>query len=160
MRRAAMPAALCVVSTICVVGAVVRPVAAADVTQERLRNAPNEPQNWLMVHRDYNNSRHSPLNEINRDTIKDLKLKFLLSIGGTSTGGTMRGKEEGTPLVDDGFMYVVDTWNRVMKFDVRSGTQATPLWRYDPKITRSRTSPGIAMYGHKVFRAAPDSPPS
>src|SRR4051812_29068810 len=89
------------------------PGAAADVSAERLLNAPNDPQNWLMVHRDYNNSRHSPLKEVNRDTVKDLKLKFLLSIGGTGTGGTMRGKEEGTPLVDDGFMYVVDTWNRV-----------------------------------------------
>ena len=133
------------------------PALAADVTQERLQNAPNEAQNWLMVHRDYNNSRHSPLREINRETVKDLKLKFLLSIGGTSSGGTMRGKEESTPLVDDGFMYVVDTWNRVMKFDVRSGTQAVPLWRYDPKITRSRTSRGIAMYGNKVFVATYDA---
>jgi alcohol dehydrogenase (cytochrome c) len=139
------------------IAAIARPVAAADVSAERLLNAPNDPQNWLMVHRDYDNSRHSPLKEINRDTVKDLKLKFLLSIGGTSTGGTMRGKEEGTPLVDDGFMYVVDTWNRVMKFNVRSGTQAVPLWRYDPKITRSRTSRGIAMYGNKVFVATYDA---
>jgi alcohol dehydrogenase (cytochrome c) len=63
----------------------------------------------------------------------------------------MRGKEESTPLVDDGFMYVVDTWSRVMKFDVRSGTEAVPLWRYDPKITRSRTSRGLAMYANKIF---------
>src|SRR6266699_787788 len=139
------------------IAAIARPVAAADVSAERLLNAPSDPQNWLMVHRDYNNSRHSPLKEINRDTVKDLKLKFLLSIGGTTTGGTMRGKEEGTPLVDDGFMYVVDTWNRVRKVDVRSGTQAVPLWRYDPKITRSRTSRGIAMYGNKVFVATYDA---
>jgi len=142
---------------VCSIAPLAPPAAAADVSAERLLNAPSDPQNWLMVHRDYNNSRHSPLKEINRDTVKDLKLKFLLSIGGTSTGGTMRGKEEGTPLVDDGFMYVVDTWNRVMKFDVRSGTQAVPLWRYDPKITRSRTSRGIAMYGNKVFVATYDA---
>src|SRR5438094_3559764 len=150
MRSAAVLAAFCVIGAI-------GPAAAADVTQERLRNAPNEPQHWLMVPRDYNNSRHSPLRDITRDNVKDLKLKFLLSIGGTGTGGTMRGKEEGTPLVDDGFMYVVDTWNRVMKFDVRSGTQAVPLWRYDPKITRSRTSRGLAMYGNKVFVATYDA---
>jgi len=142
---------------VCSTAPLAPPAAAADVSAERLLNAPSDPQNWLMVHRDYNNSRHSPLMEINRDTVKDLKLKFLLSIGGTSTGGTMRGKEEGTPLVDDGFMYVVDAWNRVMKFDVRSGTQAVPLWRYDPKITRSRTSRGIAMYGNKVFVATYDA---
>src|SRR2546430_1146420 len=68
------------------IAAIARPVAAADVSAERLLNAPSDPQNWLMVHRDYNNSRHSPLKEINRDTVKDLKLKFLLSIGGTGSG--------------------------------------------------------------------------
>jgi alcohol dehydrogenase (cytochrome c) len=127
------------------------PACAADVTAQRLLDSAKEPQNWLMVHRDYDNSRHSPLSEVNRGNIKDLKLKFLVSIGGTGTGGAMRGKEEGTPLVDDGFMYVADTWSRVMKFDVRSGTAAIPLWRYDPKITRARTSRGIAMYGNKLF---------
>ena len=48
-------------------------------------------------------------------------------------------------------MYVSDTWSRVTKFDVRSGTEAIPLWRYDPKITRARTNRGLAMYGNKVF---------
>jgi alcohol dehydrogenase (cytochrome c) len=131
--------------------AIVSPATAADVTSERLINSPNDPQNWLMVHRDYDNSRHSGLKDINNTNAKDLKLKFMISIGGRATGGTLRGKEEATPLVDDGFMYVNDTWGRVMKFDVRSGTQAVPLWRYDPKIKQSRTQRGIAMYGNKVF---------
>jgi alcohol dehydrogenase (cytochrome c) len=129
--------------------AMLSPGLAAEVTQQRLENA--EPQNWLMVHRDYNNSRHSPLAEINRDNVKNLKLKFIASIGGTATGGALRGKEESTPLVDDGFMYVADTWSRVMKLDVRTGSEAVPLWRYDPKITRARTNRGLAMYGNKVF---------
>ena len=132
------------------------PAAAADLTPQRLLNTADEPQNWLMVHHDYNNSRHSALKEINRGTVKDLKLKFLFSIGGRSTGGTLRGKEESTPLVDEGFMYVSDTLDRVMKFDVRSGTEAVPLWRYDPKITKSRTNRGIAMYGNKVFISTND----
>src|SRR5205823_13265255 len=46
---------------------------------------------------------------------------------------------------------VVDTWSRVMKFDVRSGTEAVPLWRYDPQLTRTRTVRGISLYGNKVF---------
>ena len=67
------------------------PAFAVDVTFERLLNAPNDPANWLMVHRDYNNSRHSPLNEVNATNAKDLKLKFIMSIGGRTTGGTLRG---------------------------------------------------------------------
>src|SRR3954468_18614686 len=131
--------------------AIVSPATAADVTSERLLNATNDPQNWLMVHRDYDNSRHSGLKDINKDNAKDLKLKFMISIGGRATGGTLRGKEESTPLVDDGFMYVADTWTRVMKFDVRSGTEAIPLWRYDPKITQARTNRGLAMLGNNIY---------
>src|SRR5579859_3727102 len=84
------------------------PAAAADVTFERLRNAASDPQNWLMTHHDYDNSRHSVLKDINRDNVNGLELKFAFSIGGRATGGTMRGKEESTPLVEDGFMYVTD----------------------------------------------------
>jgi alcohol dehydrogenase (cytochrome c) len=145
MSEARLLAAL---SSIALAGCVSQALAT-DVTQQRLENP--EPQNWLTVHRDYGNSRHAPLDQINRANVKDLKLKFIVSIGGTTTGGPLRGKEEGTPLVDDGFMYVADTWSRVMKFDVRSGTQAVPLWRYDPKITRARTNRGLAMYGNRIF---------
>src|SRR6195256_5740774 len=153
MSRRGMLAALSSIG----LAAIALPAFAADVTSERLVNAPKDPQNWLMIHRDYDTARHSPLSEINRANIKDLKLKFMVSIGGRATGGTLRGKEEGAPLGEDGFMYVADTWSRVMKFDVRSGTEAVPLWRYDPEITRSRTVRGIAMYGNKVFLTTYDA---
>jgi alcohol dehydrogenase (cytochrome c) len=48
------------------------PALAADVTAQRLLNTADEPQNWLTVHHDYNNSRHSLLKEVNRDNVKDL----------------------------------------------------------------------------------------
>jgi alcohol dehydrogenase (cytochrome c) len=137
--------------------AMAMPAVAADTTSEQLRDTAKEPQNWLMVHHDYDNSRHSTLSEINRNNVKNLAPKFIFSIGGRATGGTMNGKEEATPLVEDGFMYVNDTWGRVMKFDVRSGTQAIPLWRYDPKITKSRTTRGIALYGNKVIVSTNDT---
>src|SRR5215470_11879198 len=119
--------------------AVAAAAIAADVTPQRLVNARSEPQNWLMIHHDYDNSRHSALNEINRDTVKNLELKYTFSIGGRSTGGIMRGKEESTPLVEDGHMYVTDTWSRVMKFDVHSGISCVPL-RTSNFITRDQVS--------------------
>jgi alcohol dehydrogenase (cytochrome c) len=133
------------------------PVMAADVTAQRLMNANGEPQNWLMIHHDYDSSRHSPLKEINRDTIGKLELKYTFSIGGHTTGGILPGKEESTPLVDDGYMYATDTWSRVMKFDVRSGKEAVPLWRHDPKIRASRTTRGLAMYGNNIFLSTYDA---
>ena len=84
-------------------GASRRP-AAADVTYERLLKP--EPHNWLMVHHDYGAQRHSALDQINKSNIKNMKLKFAVAIGGTSPNEAL----EATPLVDDGFMYVVDGW--------------------------------------------------
>src|SRR5258708_28261845 len=100
------------------------PVPAADVTPERLVNANNEPQNWLMNHRTYDGQRFSPLARINKDNVKNLKLAYAVALGGTS------GDEwtEATPLVEDGFMYVVDLWGIVYKIDVRSGDTGRIDW--------------------------------
>jgi alcohol dehydrogenase (cytochrome c) len=80
---------------------------AADVTFERLLNP--EPQNWLMVHRDFSSQRHSPLDQINKSNIKNMKLQFAVAVGGTSPNESLQV----TPLVDDGFMYVIDGWGVV-----------------------------------------------
>jgi alcohol dehydrogenase (cytochrome c) len=89
---------------------------AADVTYERLLNP--EPQNWLHHHRDFNAQRHSPLTAIDKTNIKNLKLAFAVPLRGKSAGESL----EATPLVDDGYMYMVDSWGVVTKIDVRSGT--------------------------------------
>ena len=56
---------------------------AADTTYERLANP--EPQNWLMHHRDYSGQRFSSLRAINRENVKDLRLKFAIALGGKTT---------------------------------------------------------------------------
>ena len=116
----------------------------ADVTFERLRNP--EPHNWLMHHRDYGAQHFSPLNTINRSNVKNLKLAFAVALGGTSANENLLA----TPLVDDGFMYMVDAWGVVYKIDLRSGTMGRILWKMDPgqeKIDRNR---GVALWGNLV----------
>src|SRR5260221_9762518 len=44
------------------------------VNQDRLVNAQNEPQNWLMMNGDYGSTRYSRLTQINRETVKNLRL--------------------------------------------------------------------------------------
>src|ERR1700710_728354 len=100
---------------------------AADVTYERLLNP--EPQNWLHHHRDFGAQRHSPLTAIDRTNIKNLKLAFAVPLGGKAVGESL----EATPLVDDGYMYMVDSWGVVTKIDVRSGTAGKIVWKMDPK---------------------------
>src|SRR4029077_380411 len=75
---------------------------AAEVTPQRLANP--EPQNWLMNHRTYDAQRFSPLDKITKDNVKNLKLAYSVALGGTSTNENLQA----TPLVEDGFMYIVD----------------------------------------------------
>jgi alcohol dehydrogenase (cytochrome c) len=77
---------------------------AADVTPERLANP--EPGNWLMNHRTYDAQRNSPLDKINKDNVKSLKLAYAVAIGGTSADENL----EATPLAEDGYLYIVDQW--------------------------------------------------
>jgi alcohol dehydrogenase (cytochrome c) len=118
---------------------------AADVTYQRLLNP--EPQNWLTHHGDFNAQRYSRLDAINKSNIKNLKLMFALPLGGKTGGESL----EATPLVDDGFMYMVDSWGVVYKIDVRSGTVGKILWRMDPKLNNQDRNRGVALLGNLVI---------
>jgi alcohol dehydrogenase (cytochrome c) len=133
---AALAAIACMLST---------PLQAADVTYERLRNP--EPHNWLMNHRDFAAHRFSPLDAINKGNVKNLKLKFAVSLGGTAGNEAL----EGTPLVDDGFMYISDHWGVVYKIDVRSGTSGRIVWKMDPGQERLDRNRGVALWGNLVI---------
>ena len=88
------------------------PAWAQGVTSERLVNADSEPQNWLLPYRTYNSTSYSPLDEINVDNVKGLKVAFMTAIGGSSPakiGGNSPG-QRATPIVKDGFMYVANAW--------------------------------------------------
>src|SRR4030081_3347983 len=87
------------------------PALAGEVTSQRLINADKEPQNWLMNHRTYDGQRLSPLDQINKGSVKGLKLAYAVALGGTSAVENL----EATPLVEDGFMYMVDLWGIVYK---------------------------------------------
>jgi len=127
------------------------PAAAAEVTPERLANADKEPQNWLMNHRTYDAQRFSPLAAINKDNVKNLKLAYAVAIGGTAIGENLQA----TPLVEDGFMYVVDLWGIVYKIDVRSGDAGRIVWRMDPKQEKfPLANRGAALSGNLVISVA------
>ena len=50
------------------------------VNKDRLINAQNEPQNWLMMNGDYGSTRYSKLTQINRDNVKNLRLVWALAL--------------------------------------------------------------------------------
>src|SRR5580693_2422289 len=134
---------------------VATPVAAADVTPDRLVNADNEPQNWLMNHRTYDGQRYSPLDKINKGNVKNLKLAYAVPLGGKGANEFTNA----TPLVEDGFIYVTDSWGVLYKIDGRSGTLGRIVWRMDPQQERQLRNRGAALWGNLVITGAGISPP-
>ena len=122
----------------------------ADVTPDRLVNADREPQNWLMNHRTYDGQRFSPLTRIDRGNVKNLKLAYAVPLGGSAGNES----NEATPLVEDGFLYITDSWGVLYKIDGTSGDAGHIVWRMDPKQEGQAINRGAAMWGNLVISPA------
>src|SRR6202158_3433397 len=96
-----------------------------DMSFERALNADREPQNWLLHHKNYQGHRFSALKEIDTRTVGNLRLAFMVGLGGLQAGGRYaQGNLEATPLVDNGTMYIPDGWGSVYAVDVSNGKKA------------------------------------
>ena len=103
------------------------------VNRDRLINAQNEPQNWLMMNGDYGSTRYSKLTQINRDNVKNLRMVWALALGGMQDVGQNGPENEVNPLIDNGFMYTTDGWGTIYKIDARNPNKGEFVW-----ISRSR----------------------
>ncbi|WP_299731783.1 PQQ-binding-like beta-propeller repeat protein [Devosia sp.] len=135
------------------------PVADAGVTAQQLLDANSDSANWLMYNRTYDGQRFSPLDEINRDTVKGLKLAYTVALA-PPTGALGNFKFaglEGTPLVRDGHMYLTDGLSRVYKIDLTSGKRGTIEWIMDPQaefapgVVEPPNNKGVALLGNNVY---------
>ena len=127
-----------------------------EVTTSRLMNADKEPQNWLMVNKDYSSHRYSELDQINKSNVKDLHVAFTVALGGSQgVGSAPLGGHQSTPLVDDGWMYVVDAFGAVYKIDVRDPTKAKIAWVMDPGVDKAdvwlASNRGVTLYKNFVI---------
>lgn len=128
---------------------------AADVTTQRLMNESQEPQNWLMVNKDYASHRYSELDQINKDNVKNLRVAFTVALGGVNgVGSAPLGGHQSTPLVDEGQMYVVDGFGAVYKIDVRDPAKARVAWIMDPGVDKAdvwlASNRGVTLYKNYV----------
>jgi alcohol dehydrogenase (cytochrome c) len=126
------------------------PTFAADVTPERLLNPDREPQNWLMNHRTYDGQRFSPLARIDKGNVKNLKLAYAVPLGGSAGDEWL----EATPLFENGFIYVTDSWGVLYKIDASSGEAGRIVWRMEPKQERQANNRGAALWGNLVISPA------
>ena len=114
--------------TICI------PLAAAFMTcasaygalaNDELKTLASDAKNWAMPTGDYANTRYSKLNQINKDNVKDLQVKWTMSTG------VLRG-HEGGPLVIGDVMYIHTPFpNIVYALDLNN--EGKIIWKYEPK---------------------------
>src|SRR5712691_5127185 len=116
------------------------------VTDAMLRNP--DPNDWLMIRRDYHASDYSPLNQITRDNAKDLRLEWVWSMAEGA-------RTQAAPIVHNGVMYLNNAGNTLQALDARNGEL---IWEnnYGTNATGDAMR-GITIYDDKVFLATSDA---
>src|SRR5213083_2090629 len=129
------------------------------VNRDRLVNAQNEPQNWLLMNGDYGATRYSKLTQINRDNVRSLRLVWAMALGGMQDVGQNGPENEVNPLIDNGFMYTTDGWGTIYKIDARDSGRGQFVWVTDPGVKHQGNVPrtrGIALWEDLVIANLPD----
>jgi quinoprotein glucose dehydrogenase len=91
---------------------------------------------WPVYGRDSGGSRYSPLSQINRQNVKNLKVAWVYRTGDVSDGSQTAetSQFEATAIMVDGGLYLCTPFNRVIALDPQTGARR---WSYDPKIDLS-----------------------
>ncbi|MEU4674985.1 PQQ-dependent dehydrogenase, methanol/ethanol family [Amycolatopsis sp. NPDC023774] len=135
------------------------PHSAPDVTRginyERILDARNESQNWITYYGAYDGKRHSLLDQINVDNVKNLKVAWIHQASATGMiASTSTYAFEASPLVVDGVMFVTGWDGWLWALDARTGEQ---LWRYkhaipiDVTLCCANVNRGCAVANGKVY---------
>ena len=127
--------------------------AFSPISWERLVNADQEPENWLMYSGTLDSQRYSLLDEINVDNIDQLEMKWAYQI-------PVIDRAETVPLVVDGIMFITEAPSNVVAVDAATGR---PYWRYDHelpddlRICCGRNNRGVAILGETLFMSTLDA---
>jgi alcohol dehydrogenase (cytochrome c) len=108
-----------------------------------------DPSDWLMWRRTLDGWGFSPLTQINRTNVSQLRMVWAHGLG--------PGNQEGTPLVHNGVMYVPDPGDHIMAIDVKTGDV---IWDYRRKLPEGvgpKTDRAIAMWGNFIINSSADN---
>src|SRR6185295_6312610 len=114
----------------------------APVTQEMLLKP--SPDDWLMYSRTYDAQRFSPLKQINRQNVGQLKEVFKKELG--------NGPHESIPIVYRGVMYMLLPGSAIQAVDAPTGAL---IWEHRRPNGGSRAKT-IAIYDDMVYYTSPD----
>jgi alcohol dehydrogenase (cytochrome c) len=153
MQRFKMVTALLTITLVCVLPlAAQKPTATVTpVTDAMLQNPP--PADWLMWRRTLNSWGYSPLDQINRNNVGDLRMVW--------SRGLAPGIQEGTPLVHDGVMFMPNPLDVVQAISAATGDL---IWEYKRKLPEDLNKfipfPAInrnfAIYGNTIIDTSAD----
>ena len=93
--------------------------AFTPITWERLLNAGDEPENWLMYSGTLDSQRYSKLDQINTSNVATMELKWAYQI-------PVIDRAETVPLVVDGIMFITEAPSNLVAVDAATGRQ---YWR-------------------------------
>src|SRR5262247_3308311 len=105
---------------------------------------------WPAYGRDPGGSRYSPLAQINRENISNLKIAWTYRTGAADVKAASATKAafEATPIMVDGLLYLTTPYSRVIALDPVTGTEK---WVFDPQAQLDRwysetTSRGVSAW--------------
>src|SRR5208337_4420218 len=118
------------------------------VTQQMLLNP--SPNDWLMYSRTYDAWRDSPLKQINKNNVSELRMAWVR--------GLADGVTETIPIVHDGVMYVIAPGGFVDALDATTGDL---IWEYkrtfkNPQLGAVERTKALAIYDDMVYFTAVD----
>ncbi len=120
--------------------------AIAPVTDAMLNNPP--AGEWLTWRRTVDDMGFSPLKQITKDNVKNLRVAWSLTLPA--------GPNEATPLVHDGVIFVHSYNDNVQALDAATGDE---LWHYSRKLpegARPSVKRNMALYSNKLFLGTSD----
>ena len=93
----------------------------------------NAVDDWPYYGHDGGGARYSPLAQISRQNVSQLKVAWVFHTGDISDGSHDRGRSgfEATPILVDGTLYLTTPFNRVIALDPETGSKR---WVYDPFV--------------------------
>ncbi len=115
------------------------------IDSDRLAGIEAEAGAWLTGGRDFEQSYHSPLDQINRDNVSQLGFAWQYEID------TEHGFEA-TPIVVDGVMYSSGPEGAVYVVDAGTGAE---IWKFEPEVDREfmrKACCGVVNRGVAVWR--------
>ncbi len=118
------------------------------VTDATLANP--DPGDWLMMNRTFDEQRFSPLNQINKSNVGQLRMAW--------SRGLPNGTQESVPIVYRGVMYLFAPGAGIQAVNATTGDL---IWEYqrnyptslNPRLARNKS---IGIYEDMIYFAAPD----